>query len=182
VKESGCIFRFNYAEVYWNSRLQEEHGRLVALLESKAVVCDVFAGVGPFAIPAAKKGCTVYANDLNPKSYEYMKENAKKNKVMDKVFCYNLDGRDFIRYILQQNISFDHFIMNLPASAIEFLDALKGSFPPSITKMPTIHCYGFSKDPKPEQDVVNQVETILGTKLQIYKTHDVRDVSPKKKE
>jgi tRNA G37 N-methylase Trm5 len=32
-----------------------EHDRLVKLLSPKDVVCDMFAGVGPFAVPAAKK-------------------------------------------------------------------------------------------------------------------------------
>lgn len=44
-------------------------------------MCDVFAGVGPFALPAAKKGAIVYANDLNPSSHEWMKENIRANKV-----------------------------------------------------------------------------------------------------
>ena len=42
---------------------------------------DVFAGVGPFALPSAKKGSIVYANDLNPSSYEWLNENVKLNKV-----------------------------------------------------------------------------------------------------
>jgi tRNA (guanine37-N1)-methyltransferase len=45
------------------------------------VVADVFAGVGPFALPAAKKGCAVLANDLNPESYKYLHLNIKDNKV-----------------------------------------------------------------------------------------------------
>lgn len=45
------------------------------------LVADVFAGVGPFALPAAKKGCAVLANDLNPESYKYLTLNIKNNKV-----------------------------------------------------------------------------------------------------
>lgn len=46
---------------------------------------DVFAGVGPFAIPAAKKGCHVHANDLNPDSVHWLQQNVNLNKVKDKV-------------------------------------------------------------------------------------------------
>lgn len=39
------------------------------------------AGVGPFSIPAVKKGAIVYANDLNPSSYQWLCENIELNKV-----------------------------------------------------------------------------------------------------
>jgi len=49
------------------------------------VLYDVFAGVGPFTVPAAKKGCQVYANDLNPESVHWLRQNLDLNKVTDKV-------------------------------------------------------------------------------------------------
>ena len=43
---------------------------------------DAFAGVGPFAIPAAKnQKCIVFANDLNPNSYQALAQNVCMNKV-----------------------------------------------------------------------------------------------------
>ena len=36
--------------------------------------------MGPFAVPAAKKGCFVWANDLNPQSYRYLLGNVQLNK------------------------------------------------------------------------------------------------------
>ena len=77
VKEGNCFFTFDFAKVYWNSRLHTEHGRIVSTFKPGQVVCDVFAGVGPFALPAAKHGCIVFANDLNPSSYEFLAENVK---------------------------------------------------------------------------------------------------------
>jgi methylase of polypeptide subunit release factors len=48
--------------------------------ELVVVAGDMCAGVGPFAVPLALKGCQVYANDLNPRSYHFLKVNAQKNK------------------------------------------------------------------------------------------------------
>jgi tRNA G37 N-methylase Trm5 len=79
--ESNCSFKFDFRRVYWNSRLHSEHDRLIQLFKPEDVVADVFAGVGPFSLPAAKKGCGVLANDLNPESYKYLQENIENNKV-----------------------------------------------------------------------------------------------------
>lgn len=74
--------KLDYSKVYWNSRLQGEHLRLVSQFNTGDVVCDVFAGIGPFALPAAKnKDCWVFANDLNPESFKYLRENISLNKV-----------------------------------------------------------------------------------------------------
>jgi tRNA (guanine37-N1)-methyltransferase len=81
LSESNCIFKFDYSKVYWNSRLQAEHKRLVDMFQPGEVICDVMAGIGPFAVPAAKKGCFVYANDLNPDSYDALNEAITRNKV-----------------------------------------------------------------------------------------------------
>jgi len=212
VKQDGCIFEFDFSKVYWNSRLQSEHGRLVALFDSDDVVCDMFAGVGPFAIPAAKKGCTVYGNDLNPASYEALLKNAKLNHVEDKVHAFNMDGSDFVRKMVQSSSSsspssssppssslsdqrigitkndtkiwkpFTHILMNLPASAVEFLDVFHGLYSAHRRlTLPTIHCYCFSKSQSPGEDAQKQVEQRLGTSLASQcSVHCVRDVAPKK--
>ncbi|GME98428.1 unnamed protein product [[Candida] boidinii] len=57
-KESDCIFKFDFSKVYWNSRLSTEHGRLINEFKTNEAVCDVMAGVGPFAIPAVYQEIT----------------------------------------------------------------------------------------------------------------------------
>lgn len=79
--ESDCRFTFDFSKVYWNSRLHTEHERLVRMFKPEDVVVDVFAGVGPFAIPAGRKGCAVLANDLNPVSHTYLEKNVHDNRV-----------------------------------------------------------------------------------------------------
>ena len=80
-KEEDCIFRFDYSKVYWNSRLNTEHRRLVEMFQKGEAVCDVMAGVGPFAVPAGKRKVFVWANDLNPDSYASLYDAIKRNKV-----------------------------------------------------------------------------------------------------
>ena len=96
LSEEGCEFRFNYASVYWNSRLQTEHRRLVSLFREGEAVCDVMAGIGPFAVPAGKKRVFVWANDLNPESHACLVDAIARNKVVPYVRAYNCNGHDFI--------------------------------------------------------------------------------------
>eukprot|EP00966_Prymnesium_polylepis_P126914 2935172-Prymnesium_polylepis.1 len=85
VKENGATFKLDFGAVYWNSRLEREHRRVVQLLSPSEVICDMMAGIGPFAVPAALRGCRVYANDLNPKSHEYLCANVRANRVEARV-------------------------------------------------------------------------------------------------
>lgn len=190
VGESGCSFKFDFSKVYWNSKLQTEHKRVIDLCKKDDIVIDMFAGVGPFAIPAGKKGCHVFANDLNPFSYSALLDNSQTNKVA--INTYNLEGRDFIHQVKDKVIELIqatprvvlHIVMNLPAIAIEFLDCFKGfydSIPqPTNLNEPMIHCYSFSKSSSPDFDVLERVQKVLGVQLESYNIHTVRDVSPNK--
>jgi len=83
VAENGCTFEFDYSKVYWNSKLESEHTRLINMFKPGEVVCDVMAGIGPFAVPAGKRGVFVWANDMNPESYKCLEDAIKKNKVSE---------------------------------------------------------------------------------------------------
>ena len=190
--EHGIKFRFDYRTVYWNSRLGTEHHRVVKEIEKKStkskdrVVCDMFCGVGPFAVPAAKHGLEVLANDLNPESVKYLRINTKLNKVETRVECFNKDGREFVRDILRQKREFQYVLMNLPAIAIEFLDVFRDGVCNHFQNMPRIYCYCFSKESTLEgrvQDVIKRAEVALNMPLKDLKdlfVRDVRDVAPQK--
>ena len=190
LKESGCSFRFNYAEVYWNSRLSMEHGRLVDLVGKEEVVCDVMAGVGPFAVPLAKKGCTVHANDLNPACVKYLRLNAARNRVAERLEAHNMDGRDFLRKMVEDGVVFHRALMNLPATALTFLDVFRGLWAhragDEALVLPTIHCYCFSKvgEGMHAADVLRRAGEVLGmgdiADRPGVAARIVRDVAPNK--
>ncbi|CAG7853956.1 tRNA (guanine(37)-N1)-methyltransferase {ECO:0000255/HAMAP-Rule:MF_03152} {ECO:0000255/HAMAP-Rule:MF_03152}; AltName: Full=M1G-methyltransferase {ECO:0000255/HAMAP-Rule:MF_03152}; AltName: Full=tRNA [GM37] methyltransferase {ECO:0000255/HAMAP-Rule:MF_03152}; AltName: Full=tRNA methyltransferase 5 {ECO:0000255/HAMAP-Rule:MF_03152} [Serendipita indica DSM 11827] len=224
VNESGCRFKFDFAKVYWNSRLGTEHERLVSLFSSGDLIADVFAGVGPFAIPAARKNCLVLANDLNPSSTEYLSRNSIDNKVEDRVRVTTMDGRAFIKHAVQEAIdhpfenilplqsssqrakqarlklpppdplpvqrTIKHFVMNLPATALEFLDAFRPAFRSATNQelyntngMPTIHCHCFTRELEKENaevDILKRAEEALGMSIANPSFHYVRRVAPNK--
>jgi tRNA (guanine37-N1)-methyltransferase len=229
--ESGCEFTFDFSRVYWNSRLSHEHERLIALFKKGDIIADVMAGVGPFVVPAAKRGCFVFANDLNPESTRWLDINRKKNKISeDTLRITTLDGKAFIQRVVGQvgaepfkplQISakskskvtgaskvekqgtssksapkaeakaspprgpqphlpaspyiehrpsspyIKHFIMNLPATAITFLGAFRGSYavlPESeraAVEMPIVHCHYFDKAPLAEDHTDEKAEKAL---------------------
>ncbi|KAL3320721.1 tRNA (guanine(37)-N1)-methyltransferase [Cichlidogyrus casuarinus] len=148
VKENGCIFKFDFSKVYWNSRLGTEHTRVVEFISketvsSKTYVFDIFAGIGPFSIPLARlnKVTKVWANDLNPHSYEWLEHNkalnSSKKKPLNTLHTFNKDGREFVKEVVlpqllqilsqsekKQNVK-AFVLMNLPALAPDFLDAFR---------------------------------------------------------
>jgi tRNA (guanine37-N1)-methyltransferase len=165
VKENRTEFEFDFATVYWNSRLSSEHERIVkGYLKEGDTLFDVFAGVGPFSVPAAKKKCTVYANDLNPHSFKWLCHNATKNKVREFLTAFNKDGKEFIlqdiSFVIRSALKANrveanyHVTMNLPAMAVEFLkyfwnllpESKEGDLKTTIEQLKlTVHVYCFIK-------------------------------------
>eukprot|EP01031_Cornospumella_fuschlensis_P027554 gene27554-33280_t len=142
LKESGAIFTFNFGEVYWNSRLQAAHLRLIHAIRERSravrktagsglVVADMTAGVGPFAVPLAMvaqgvEGPKVFANDLNPRSYHYLTQNAQRNKCAHNLVPCNLDAREFLITKVLPVSPVHECILNLPALSLTFLDTFIG--------------------------------------------------------
>ncbi|KAM3444548.1 hypothetical protein NHJ13734_001362 [Beauveria thailandica] len=238
VSEAGCHFKFDYAKVYWNSKLSTEHQRIAALFQPGEVVADVMAGIGPFAVPAGKKGVFVWANDKNPASYRYLNDTIQRNKVGEFVRPFNADGHDFIQQACDDVLAaarrgdaallpgrkvsrtaaaqagaprpaatrvpvpptVAHFVMNLPASALEFLHNFRGIYhgqealfaPHTATRLPLVHAHCFAvkaDDATPLDDICGRIEKEIGIRLvpgdanidgQVS-IHEVRDVAPAKR-
>ena len=200
VKEHGCRFRLDFSKVYWNPRLSTEHQRMVELIsgvEKPLIFYDVFAGVGPFAVPVGKlkngRVEAVHANDLNPDSFKWLEANVALNKVAKgRIRTYRMDGRDFIREVVKRGVESDrghshHVAMNLPAMATEFLDAFKGLLNVDdddvgkVVPEVIVHVYAFGKDGRDEiEERCAQSLNVERSDLKAIKVHFVRNVAPYK--
>ena len=118
-REYGCEFLLDPTEVYFSPRLATERRRVTDGIEAGEHVFDMFAGVGPFVIPAAKREATVVGVDKNERAIAYLLENARRNGVEELVTAIHGDVRD----VADDYTGWaDRIVMNLPHSADEFLD------------------------------------------------------------
>ena len=121
-REYGHEFLLDVAEVYFSPRLATERHRVVEQVEAAESVIDMFAGVGPYAMPAASRGADVVACDLNERAIEYLRANAERNGVADRVTAVAGDARNLAAGPDSRADTADRLVMNLPHSAEEFLD------------------------------------------------------------
>ncbi|WP_435551643.1 class I SAM-dependent methyltransferase [Natrinema sp. CGMCC1.2065] len=119
-REYGCEFLLDLAQVYFSPRLATERHRVAKQVSSDERAFDMFAGVGPFVIPFAKRGATCVGVDLNPDAIEYLRENAARNGVEERVTAINEDVREVATEYADWA---DRLVMNLPHSADALLEA-----------------------------------------------------------
>lgn len=143
-REYGCQYHVDLAKAYFSPRLGHEHWRVASLVGGGEVVADLFAGVGPFAVLIGKQNAAVkiYAVDLNPDAVELLKINVRVNRVDNRVFPVLGDARQVAATSLRGVA--DRVIMNLPESAIEFVDAACLALKPAGG---VVHFYGFIRAP-----------------------------------
>jgi tRNA (guanine37-N1)-methyltransferase len=144
-KEYGCSYYVDVAKAYFSPRLSHEHQRVAELVQEGEVVVDLFAGVGPFAVPISKncKTAKVYAIDINADAVELLKKNARLNRVEGRVYPIVGDARQVVNEKLG-GIA-DRVIMNLPETASEFIDVACKAIKPSGG---IVHFYGFIRMPE----------------------------------
>ena len=178
-REHGCIFKLDVARVYFSPRLSYEHARVASQAREGEVLVDMFAGVGPFSILAAKRkpGLLAYAIDINPVAVHYLALNVRANRVMGRVVPVLADAREAIKAALRGVAS--RVIMNLPERAHEFLDAACTALRPEGG---VVHFYTFASAPEPEREAVEALRAGVekaGRELaRVLAVRRVKEVAP----
>lgn len=83
-RENGCLFKVDAMRLMYSKGNLAERKRISKLCRGENVV-DMFAGIGYFSIPMAvhSKPNKIFAIEINPVAFGYLKENIKLNKVED---------------------------------------------------------------------------------------------------
>jgi tRNA (guanine37-N1)-methyltransferase len=119
--EFGCSFKLDLSKVFFSPRLSSEHERIAKQVGRGETVVDMFAGIGPFSILIAKRmpSVEVDAIDSNEVAVKFIRENARLNKVSERVNVHAGDARVVGRKLRRKAT---RVIMNHPSRADEFLD------------------------------------------------------------
>ena len=173
-REYGFEYRLDLSRVYFSPRLATERHRVTEGVEAGERVVDMFAGVGPFVVPVAARGATVVGVDLNPAAIEYLRENARRNGVADRVTAIEGDVRDVAADYAGWA---DRIVMNLPHSADEFLDSavlLAG-------EEAVLHYYDIQHEDDPfgpGERAIREAAAAEGYAIEVLTRHVVRSYAP----
>jgi tRNA (guanine37-N1)-methyltransferase len=170
--EYGTRLRVDPTKVFFTPRLGFERWRVASLIAPFEKVLDMFAGVGPFALHICRRvpSAEVYAVDSNPNAVEYMKTNAKLNKVDN---LRPMQGK--IEDVIHTLPSFDRVIMNLPMRSVEYLNL-------ALMKVDGgwIHVYRIvegMKEPEAVEDLKKRIEA-LGRSTDSISSRQVKTYAP----
>lgn len=135
-REFGFSYHIDLEKVFFNPRLANERARLAFRITPDEKVFIPFAGVGPFAIPAAAKGARVVSLDLNLDACRLCRENAKINRVLANIEIIRADFRKSSQFLLS---SFDRIISPTPYGA----PGVPGHLAPLLKSGGLLHYYTF---------------------------------------
>lgn len=173
-REYGFEYALDLAAVYFSPRLATERHRVTEQVGEDEQVFDMFAGVGPFVIPAAARGEEAVGVDLNERAIEYLCENARRNGVEGSVTAICADVRDARSDY--ENWA-DRIVMNLPHSADAFLETAVSLAGGECT----IHYYDITHegDPfGPGERAIRDAAGAEGYDVDIETRHVVRSYAP----
>lgn len=169
-QEFGIKLMLDVKKVYFSPRLATERKRVADSVKNGEIIIDMFAGVGPFPILIAKEhDVKIYAIDINPEAFKYVKKNIELNKVQNKVIPALGDARELLK---EMNVEADRIIMNLPGTAYEFLDPAFAS----LKDGGIIHYYEFAFD---FYNAIKRLENAASPrKVEILNKRKVKSKSP----
>ncbi len=178
-KEHGCQYHVNVATAYFSPRLATEHNRVATLVKKGEIVVDLFSGVGPFAVLIAKKNtdAKVYAVDINPEAVELLQKNIRLNRLDNRVVSIEGDARKIVEEKLLGVA--DRVIMNLPETALEFVDVACKAVKPSGG---IVHYYSFIRRPDSLENAQQRFSDAVekaGRKVDIFlSSKTIRETAP----
>ena len=182
-QENNCFYKLDVRKIMFAKGNINERARIASLVKKNEIIVDMFAGIGYFTIPVAKLANLkqVYAFELNPLAYSYLKENIKLNKVENKVKVIKGDcGKEVPKLAKKSGRIADRIIMGLlPSPKLYVKAALK-----IIKKRGIIHYHTTIKEKQGKKDYQKKLNEIskeakkFGFKIKMLRAKKVKNYAP----
>lgn len=179
--EHGIRYRFDIRKVMFAKGNLSERVRYPKQVKDGEVIVDMFAGLGYFSLAMGKLANPekIYSIELNPVSFEFLKENIKLNHI-NCIEAINGDNREIIDSLVKKGISADRVLMGYLPPPKEFLPwALK-----IVKKNGIIHYEDILNVSNIEEEkdnvtkMINGVAKEYGKKVELVNLQDVKSYGP----
>lgn len=174
-RENGCVFKVDLALCYFSPRLSTERLRIAEAVGEEESVLNMFAGVGPFSIPIARKRKSkVTSCELNEPACQFHVQNNRLNRVETLIEVVNADAMELPRILDKK---FDRILMPHPSKANLFLPVALSLATPGAK----IHYYRHlpgREEGEAEANLRAELATLLPRNTD-YAVRRVREVGPR---
>lgn len=173
--ENGCQFKVDVARCFFSPRLSTERLRVSEATGHGEKVLNMFAGVGPFSIPIAKKSnAEVTSCEINPYACRLHRMNDRLNVVGDLVTVRHEDASELGRKLKER---YDRILMPHPSQADRFLPAALEL----VKRKSTIHYYRLvlgRTEEEASENLRNELKGLLPRRA-TFAIRKVREVGPR---
>jgi tRNA wybutosine-synthesizing protein 2 len=175
-KEHNIIYNIDVKNIMFSKGNLNERKRIIKQIKKEEIIIDMFSGIGYFCLGIAKfsEAKKIYAIEINPKSYEYLLENIRLNKVGNKIVP--ILGDSAVETVKLRKIA-DRVIMGLLPDCKKYL---KYAF--RVVKSNGIihyHCIAKKNEEEKLFDDVEKVAEKQGRKVKLIRMTKVKSYAPK---
>jgi tRNA wybutosine-synthesizing protein 2 len=180
--EHGIKYRFDIRKVMFAKGNLSERVRYPKQIKDGEIIIDMFAGLGYFSLAMGKLSNPekIYSIELNPVSFNFLKENIKINHI-NCIEAINGDNREIIDELINKGVKPDRVLMGYLPPPKEFLPwALKIIKKGGILHYEDILTVGKEKEESEEViKMINNIAKDYDKKVELIHLQDVKSYGPK---
>lgn len=166
-REYGFRYRINLSNVFFSGKLASERERIAELIKPGETVLVPFAGVGPYAIPAAARGAEVLAVEINPVACRLLRQNRDLNKIGSNLAIIRADALKIPIFLKK---SFSRIIIPTPYG----LDHSLATLLPMVNRGGTVHWVTFCNS----REIRETLQELERKGFLVSRTHRCGNVAP----
>jgi len=177
VTENSVKYRFDFTKIMFAKGNMHERQRIPKKIAKDDVVVDMFAGIGYFSLGIAKhsEAKKVYSIELNPVSYEFLRQNIALNKLESIIEPIHGDCKLVVPELAQRGIKADKILMGIIPEPVEYIPAAL-----SVSKPGTIIFYE-GVDKEDGQEMFQRFKSSagsLGKEVELVEVRVVKNYKP----